>query len=282
MPSLPRKGASKRTSSNPGRERPQPSQAGNDGIRAKEERGLPRVVSALVARPRGPPSSRSGGPAPARSPKKILSICRFLRTKRPRSPPPSSTIARHPTESAVSFARLVGGWRGEAGPPDEPPNPHGPRKAAGPNRPLIHPGSDMGTLTCCGGVACSSCVAECVLVARFVIFAARWESWKDAPPLSARVPALPRSLPSHQRDQRRHLGQHCGVPPQISNYALGKIERIGVLRQLRDHVWVKLYVSTIGAARLNAPCFMECAAASQGARARPTWAAVRFVSFPFS
>ncbi|RNC57066.1 hypothetical protein TcCL_ESM05330 [Trypanosoma cruzi] len=44
----------------------------------------------------------------------------------------------------------------------------------------------------------------------------------------------------------------------------------------------KLYASTIGAACRNAPRFMECAVAFQGARARSTWAVVIFVSFSFS
>ncbi|RNC39643.1 hypothetical protein TcCL_NonESM10982, partial [Trypanosoma cruzi] len=38
----------------------------------------------------------------------------------------------------------------------------------------------------------------------------------------------------------RHLGQHCGAPPQISNSILGKVERVNVHRQLQDHVWVKI------------------------------------------
>ncbi|RNC53180.1 hypothetical protein TcCL_ESM09520 [Trypanosoma cruzi] len=46
--------------------------------------------------------------------------------------------------------------------------------------------------------------------------------------------------PLHQCDQRRHLGQHCGVPPQISDCVLGKVERIDVHRQRRDHVWVPI------------------------------------------
>ncbi|RNC54097.1 hypothetical protein TcCL_ESM08522 [Trypanosoma cruzi] len=44
----------------------------------------------------------------------------------------------------------------------------------------------------------------------------------------------------------------------------------------------KLYASTISAACLNAPRFMECAVAFQGARAPSTWALVIFVSFSFS
>ncbi|RNC39640.1 hypothetical protein TcCL_NonESM10978 [Trypanosoma cruzi] len=47
-------------------------------------------------------------------------------------------------------------------------------------------------------------------------------------------------FPSHQCEQRRHLGQHCGVPPQISNSILGKVERVNVHRQQREHVWVKI------------------------------------------
>ncbi|PWV18531.1 hypothetical protein C3747_13g153 [Trypanosoma cruzi] len=42
----------------------------------------------------------------------------------------------------------------------------------------------------------------------------------------------------------------------------------------------KLCVSTIGAACRNTPRFMECAVTFQGARARSTWAVVRFVSLP--
>ncbi|RNC36092.1 hypothetical protein TcCL_Unassigned00970, partial [Trypanosoma cruzi] len=46
-------------------------------------------------------------------------------------------------------------------------------KVAGFNRVLIHSRFNTGTLTCCSGIACSSCgVASRVLVARLVIVAA--------------------------------------------------------------------------------------------------------------
>ncbi|RNC36126.1 hypothetical protein TcCL_Unassigned00942 [Trypanosoma cruzi] len=55
--------------------------------------------------------------------------------------------------------------------------------------------------------------------------------------------------PSHQYNQQRYMGQHCGVILHLPNCALEKVERVDVLRQLRDHVWVQIvflhYLSSV-------------------------------------
>ncbi|RNC33684.1 hypothetical protein TcCL_Unassigned03594, partial [Trypanosoma cruzi] len=70
-----------------------------------------------------------------------------------------------------------------------------------------------------------------------------------------------------------------GVLPQISNCVLGRSNRSTCTANREITCGSKSHVSTIFCDVPQRTRFMECTVSFQGARARSTWAAVRFVSF---
>ncbi|RNC36829.1 hypothetical protein TcCL_Unassigned00131 [Trypanosoma cruzi] len=89
----------------PGRKRPQPSQVTNNGKCVKEEHEPQkgRLCSCRVATRSIVVVNRWFSPP---QPRKVLSICLLLWTKRPRLFPLPSTIARQRFESSVSLRAL--------------------------------------------------------------------------------------------------------------------------------------------------------------------------------
>ncbi|RNC36081.1 hypothetical protein TcCL_Unassigned00994 [Trypanosoma cruzi] len=79
------------------------------GNAQKRNMSLARVVSVLVARPRNPSSSKTGGFLLRKQTKRVLSIHPLSQNRRPQLFPLNSIIARRRLESSVGF-RLM--WRG--------------------------------------------------------------------------------------------------------------------------------------------------------------------------